>query len=173
MSERTTGQLFTAGDESSGLLLTWWKELDHDRGERAHLRRAARPADVVLCPSFHRLLGQLRQAGYPIGAGGADQIATVAGLSAHVRIHDGKLSVAQQLAKPKSAGTGARVSGLRFRRLLAVSDRHQMYPLLVRAVRLLDGSVNLVSLANAAYWWNERTKKSWAYDYYATAPSEL
>ena len=47
-----------------------------------------------------------------------------------------------------------------------------LFPLLIRAIRLLDGSVDLVSLANAAFWWNERTRKSWAYDYYATAPSE-
>jgi CRISPR system Cascade subunit CasB len=82
-------------------------------------------------------------------------------------------SIAQQMATAKSPGAGARVSGLRFRRLLAVSDREVLYTLLIRVVRLLDGRVNLASLANAAFWWNERTKRDWAYDYYAAAPSEL
>lgn len=100
-------------------------------------------------------------------------LASVAGLAAHVKLHVGGASMAQQMATAKSSGAGARVSGLRFRRLLAVSDRNELYPLLLRVVRLLDGHVNLVSLANAAFWWNERTRQEWAYDYYATAPSEV
>jgi CRISPR system Cascade subunit CasB len=90
-----------------------------------------------------------------------------------VKSHVGGASVARQMATPKSPGASAPVSGLRFRRLLAVSDRDELYPLLVRLVRLLDGRVNIVSLANSAFWWNERTKREWAYDYYATSPSEL
>ena len=43
---------------------------------------------------------------------------------------------------------------------------------MIRLVRLLGGSVDIVSLANGIYWWNERTKKEWAYAYYENAPSE-
>ncbi len=173
MTDRTMSWMFTEGDESSELLASWWEGLDQDRGERAALRRAAAPSDVAFGSSFHRLLGRLRRQGYSVGGDGTMALAAVAGLAAHVKSHIGGASIAQQMATPKSPGAGARVSGLRFRRLLAVSDRDELYPLLLRVVRLLDGHVNLVSLANAAFWWNDRTKKNWAYDYYATAPLEL
>lgn len=171
--DRTMSRMFTGGDESSELLISWWEGLDQDRGERATLRRAAAPSEVVFGSSFHKLLSGLRRRGYPLSADRAAALASVAGLAAHVKVHVGGASIAQQMATAKSSGTGARVSGLRFRRLLAVSDGDELYPLLLRVVRLLDGHVNLVSLANAAFWWNERTRKEWAYDYYATAPSEV
>jgi CRISPR system Cascade subunit CasB len=170
MTDRSVSRMFIEGDESSGLLISWWEALDQDRGERATLRRAADPSGVVFGSSFHMLLGRLRGQGYPLGRDGTVALAAVAGLVAHVKSHVGGASIAQQMATPKSPGAGARVSGLRFRRLLAVSDRNELYPLLLRVVRLLDGHINLVSLANAAFWWNERTRQEWAYDYYATAP---
>jgi len=173
MTDRTMPRIFTEGDESSGLLISWWEALDQDRGGRANLRRAASPSEVAFGPAFHKLLGRLRGKGYFVGTDPTVALAAVAGLAAHVKSHIGGASIAQQMATPKSPGAGARVSGLRLRRLLAVSDRDELYPLLLRVVRLLDGHVNLVSLANAAFWWNHRTKKNWAYDYYATAPSEL
>lgn len=173
MTDRTMSRMFTEADESSGLLISWWEALDQDRGERANLRRAPGASEVAFGSSFHRLLGRLRAQGYSVGRDGTVALAAVAGLAAHVKSHIGGASIAQQMATPKSPGAGARVSGLRFRRLLAVSDREELYPLLIRVVRLLDGRVNLVSLANAAFWWNDRTKRDWAYDYYATAPSEL
>jgi len=173
MTDRTMSRIFTEGDESSALLMSWWEGLDRDRGERANLRRAATPSEVVFGACFHKLLGGLHRQGYSLGPEGTVALAAVAGLAAHVKSHIGGASIAQQIATPKSAGAGARVSGLRFRRLLAVSGREELYPLLIRIVRLLDGRVNLVSLANAAFWWNERTKKDWAYDYYAAALSEL
>lgn len=172
MADRSVSRMFAEGDESSRLLVSWWEGLEKNRGERANLRRAASPSEVVFGPAFHRLLDRLRQQGYLLGTEGTVGLAAVAGLAAHVKSHIGGASVAQQMATPKSPGAGARVSGLRFRRLLVVSDREELYPLLIRVVRLLDGRVNLVDLANVAFWWNERTKKDWAYDYYATSPSE-
>lgn len=173
MSDRTASRMFTEGDESSELLVSWWQALDQDRGKRANLRRAAGPSEVAFEPSFHNLLTRLRAHRYAMGREGTVVLAAVAGLAAHVKSHVGGASVARQMATPKSPGASAPVSGLRFRRLLAVSDRDELYPLLVRLVRLLDGRVNIVSLANSVFWWNERTKREWAYDYYATSPSEL
>ena len=173
MTDRNISRIFTDGDESSGLLVSWWEALDQDRGERANLRRASGPSEVAFGSSFHKLLGRLRAEGYSLGRDRTEALAAVAGLAAHVKSHTSGASVAQQIATPKSAGTSARVSGLRFRRVLAVSDRDELYPLLLRVVRLLDGRVNLISLANATFWWNDRTKREWAYGYYATAPSEL
>jgi len=173
MPDHNMNHFFTREDDSSGLLLAWWESLDRDRGARADLRRAASPSEVAFCPSFHRLLAQLRGKGYPLGREAAAALATVAGVVAHVKSNDGGVTIARQMATPKSAGGGARLSGLRFRRLLAVSGRDELFPLMIRVVRLLGGTVDLISLANAAFWWNVKTKKDWAYDYYATAPTEL
>jgi CRISPR system Cascade subunit CasB len=96
----------------------------------------------------------------------------VAGLASHVRTNSPQRTIGQQMAAPRPPGANARISGLRFRRLLAVSEREELYPLLIRALALLDGSVNLVALANGVFWWNEKTKKTWAYAYYETSPSE-
>jgi CRISPR system Cascade subunit CasB len=162
--------MFQSSDESGTVLLAWWKGLESDRGERALLRRASNIAEVAFSPAYHRLLGRLKG---ETGAVNREALAAVAGLATHVKTHtEIGGSVARQMATPKIGGSGARVSGLRFRRLLAVSDRDELYPLLIRVVRLLDGNVNLLSLANGVYWWNESTRKQWAYDYYSTAPAE-
>lgn len=170
MSEKTAKHLFREGDESSTILREWWEGLERDRGERAVLRRASGPTEVAFSPAYHRLLGRLLQGGYVIRR---EALAAVAGLAAHVKGDVGEeKSMAQLMAVPKTSGSGVKVSGLRFRRLLVVTQREELYPLMIRMVRLLNGKVNLVNLANAAYWWNENTRKQWAYDYYATAPDE-
>ena len=165
--------IFTEGDGSATLLIEWWKSLDRHRGERADLRRAASATEAAFCPSFHRLLHQLRSRGYALEDIGANAVAAIAGLAVHVKSHNGASTLAQQMASPRRQGGSARVGGLRFRKLLVIPDRDELYLQLVRVIRLLDGNVNLVSLANAAFWWNERIKKNWAYEYYATAPTEL
>ena len=170
MSEKTTKRLFQAGDDSAAILRAWWEGLERDRGERALLRRASTPTELVFSPAYHRLLSLLQQRGYMVNR---EALAAVAGLASHVKGDAGTdKRLAQQMASPKPGGSGAKVSGLRFRRLLAVIQRDELYPFLIRVIRLLGGKVNLLALANAVYWWNEKTRKQWAYDYYATAPEE-
>jgi CRISPR system Cascade subunit CasB len=163
---------FAPEDDSSRVLVMWWEALDGYRGQRAALRRAKSPIEVHFFPVFHQLLNQLREKGYRISSNDSERLALIGGLAAHVKKHVSTASLAKQMATTKSSGGGARVSGLRFRRLLAISGRDELYPFLIRVVRLLDGTVNLVSMAYSVYWWNERVKKEWAYDYYATAPNE-
>lgn len=170
MSQKKTKRLFQKGDDSATILCSWWKRLEQDRGERAVLRRASSLTEVVFSPAYHHLLDQLQKQEYTVSR---EAVAAVVGLASHVKEDIGTdKSIAQLMAGSRPSGSGAKVSGLRFRRLLAVTGRDELYPLLIRVIRLLDGKVNLVSLANAAYWWNEITRKQWAYDYYATAPTE-
>lgn len=170
MPEKAPKFLFQAGDISASILRLWWEGLEQDRGERAVLKRASNPTEVVFSPAYHRLFGQIQQQGFRVRR---ESLAAVAGLAAHVKEDIGQeLTVAKQMAIPKSQGSGAKVSGLRFRRLLATAQSEELYPLLIRVIRLLDGRVNLLDLANSAYWWNEITRRQWAYDYYAAAPEE-
>lgn len=172
MSNQLSKNLFKPGSESAEILRAWWKSLEDNRGERARLRRAPNPSDVAFSPAYHRLFNQLLGLKQlrPINR---EPLEAVAGLISHVREDTGPLKkFAQQMGAKKTGSDNAIVSGLRFRRILAISDRNTLYPMLLRIIHLLGGKVNLLSLAESVYLWNERTWKDWAYEYYAAAPKE-
>ncbi len=140
------------------IIVRWWSDLENDRGGMAELRRAHNPAEVVFVPAYHRLYSQLP-------AVNRENLACVAGLCAHIKgASDTKLS--QQMAEGKEK---PRVSSLRFRRLLAIKDRTELYHAMIRVIRQLGGVANVRDLAKIVYWWNDSTKKQLAYDYYAIA----
>jgi CRISPR system Cascade subunit CasB len=142
----------------------WWRSLDERRGDRAELRRARTPAEVIFVPGYHRLARELQ-------ADARDErLAAIAGVLAHVERDDASRSFAAQMAVEH--GGKARVSGLRFRRLLAIDDLAELQAALVRMIHLLDRTAPVADLSRAVRWWNDQTKKRWAVDYYATAPSE-
>ncbi len=171
-ADASPARLFADDDESAAILLRWWADLSRRRGERAELRRASTPAEVIFCPGYHRLLGELRSAGYVPGASAAAGLAIVAALAAHVETNAPTGSFARQMAEPAGPQRGARVSGLRFRRLLAFPDRDQLLPALVRALRLTGGKARVLELARSAFFWGDSVRKRWAYDYYESAPKE-
>ncbi len=159
---------FEPGTEASEALLAWWKGLERNRGERAVLRRCQNLPEVAFVPSYHQLLRALS----PHGKVNAERLAIVAGLAAHVKGHNPGVEIAVQMAQTKPGGASAAVSGLRFRRVLKIKKKEELFLALGRVVTLLGGTVNLVSLAKSAYEWNDWTRKQWAFNYYSTAPSE-
>lgn len=145
----------------------WHQDLDKNRGDRAALRRCRTPLEVAFLPAFYRLAAAMQACGRV----DLDRLALVAGVLARVDPGDqGTDRFAQQLA----ADTGGRalVSDLRFRRLLAEDDPERLYGLMIRLVRHLDGHAEMASLAEGLYWWNQKTKKRWAQDYYDRAPAQ-
>ena len=158
---------FSKGSPESKALLDWWRGLENNRGDRAVLRRCRSLTEVVFVPSYHRLRQELLR----LGNVDSDGLAITAGLAAHVKVINAEHTLAKQMALPKAGGT-ARVSGLRFRRLLKIEGREDMYHAMIRIVALLGGALNLISLAESVYWWNDLTRKNWAFDYYTNAPSE-
>jgi CRISPR system Cascade subunit CasB len=159
---------FSNNPEVQRVLFDWWKGLDDSRGERAELRRAATPIEVAFCPAFHLLLHAFRRFTSPAPS----SLAIVAGILAHVKQHDPAGVFAAQMARPKAGSERARVSGLRFRRLLKISEREELYQPLIRTLQLLGGQTNIFSLADDIYFWGPDVRKNWAYAYYETAPSE-
>ncbi|MEW6593571.1 MAG: type I-E CRISPR-associated protein Cse2/CasB [Thermodesulfobacteriota bacterium] len=149
------------------VIMSWWQGLDDNRGDRADLRRCATLAEVVFTPAFHRL----RLALAKFGLVNVDSLALVAGLAARVKSNLPDNTIAEQMATGKADGS-ARVSGLRFRRLLKVKDQGELFSPMTRVVALLGGVVNLQSLAGSLYYWNDRTRKQWAFEYYSQSPSE-
>ena len=153
--------LFDPEDESGKILLNWWRNLENDRGGRAEIRRAKNPMEVIFCAAYHRLFSALHLFD-------KEALACVAGVTSHVITHRSNESLALQMG----VGEKPRVSRLRFRRFLAINDRRELYYGAVRIVRLLDNRVNICDLAQTVYWWNDRTKKKLAYEYYANAIME-
>ena len=145
----------------------WWRSLDDSRGDRAELRLCGSLAEVAFTPAYHRL----RQAVFRCGAVHDEGLALVAGLAARVKSNAVGSTVAEQMATGKADGS-ARVSGLRFRRLLKMKGQEELFTAFGRIIALLGGSVNLHSLAQSMYFWNDRTRKQWAFYYYSKAPSE-
>lgn len=152
----------------SSPIVTWWQDLQKRPGERARLRRCHNPVEVAFEPSYHRLVTML---------GGTDRVnlervAVVAGVLAHVREYDPSMPFAVQMAKAPEGTGKAKVSGFRFRRLIQVSDTSGLYEPVIRTVALLGGRVNVDDLGKNLLWWNEKTKKKWAFQYYANAPAD-
>ncbi len=157
------------GNDSPELqaLVAWWCALDDNRGDRAELRRCATLAEVAFTPAYHRL----RHAVSRSGGVNDDSLALVAGLVARIKNNLLGSTVVKQMATGKSDGS-AKVSGLRFRRLLKVKEPEELFTALGRVLALLGGTANLQSLAKSVYFWNDRTRKQWAFEYYSQSPSE-
>lgn len=151
---------FTDPDISESLL-HWWKDLDTNRGDRADLRRCKVPEDVFFVPAYHRL----RQLMKPFGSSD-DPLGVVAGVLSHVNAYDGSEKFACQLARMPPGKDSPVMSSLRFRKLLSIRDSTTLFREGIRAVRLLDGAVNIPDLAQGLYWWNGGTRKEWAVSYY-------
>lgn len=154
---------FEHDSSSAKALLAWWKNLQDAPGERAELRRAATLPQVVITPAYQRLrvslLGDLAV------DRDAERLAAAAGLAVRVKnLTD--VAIAKRMGEWVAGKGGPRLSELRFKRLLAAQDRKEWYPLMRRALALLDDTTDLLSLAQAAWWWNDNTRQQWANDYY-------
>lgn len=160
--------LIFTNPETRDVLLGWWRALDSARGDRAELRRCHSPLNVAFTPAYHRL----RLALMKHGSVKDEDLALVAGVLAHIKIYTPGSFPLQMAGSQSSDANKAALSGLRFRRILVIDDRDKLYETMIRVVHQLGDAVDIPSLANGIYWWNDRTKKDWAFAYYEHAPSE-
>ncbi len=174
------------------MLLEWWRELTENRsegadprpnrrGERAELRRCRTPDEVLLTEAYHRARGKFTARNIRFSD---KQLGAVVGLLAHVKDHQPVQryeSLGVQMASSRKNSDGARLSGLRFRRLLQIDEDDKFYEALRRVVRLLDGKVDVNQLAKDVFYYladdpegklRTNVRKNWARDYYETAPDE-
>lgn len=79
-------------------------------------------------------------------------LAITAALAAHIKFIDEQRVLLRSLDQKKSGDTPV-MSKLRFSHLLAVKRPDELLRQLRRAVKLLDGSVNLFSLADDIFCW--------------------
>lgn len=171
-------------------LRSWHEKLNDNRGDRARLRRAKAPEDILLTDAFFNFLNTMPDKWAK--AGMLFKSAALAGLLAHVksdlrkpsRISDKdkkqskpNASFAEQLGTPLK-GQKVPLSELRFQQLQKSRSTDDFYRRMIRAIRLLDGNVNLVSLADDIIQWHMEFNKwidrqptnrlavRWATDYY-------
>ncbi len=177
--------------EEQKSLQHWHRRLDDNRGDRARLRRAERPEDILLTDAFFNFLQRMPE-------GWRERMpmltsAAVAGLLSHVKENRQALSrgyqpkdknkqrniasFAEQLATPAKSKKPP-MSELRFQQLQKSLTTDDFYRRILRAIRLLDGKVNISSLANDIIHWNQefdnqidrepakRLAVRWATDYF-------
>ena len=166
-------------DDQKAILREWWKNLS--RGSKAELRRCSSPEEVAVLGAFHEL--RFRLISVSSAHVDLERLALVAGLSAHVKQDESSQTIGQQMAGCKQGSTIELVSELRFRRLLAIGNVAfsqtdntavdaanflELYRMMIRIIHMLNGTCNLVSLANTVYWWNSKTKIELATYYFET-----
>lgn len=143
-------------------LYHWWASLEHDKGSRAELRRCTDPVSVILTSAYQRQFWAWK-ALFEGEKGYEDRLAQIMGLLSHVKSAKEIRSLASQMAQKN--GDTPTVSELRFRRLLQ-RQREDLYAPMIRIIRLLDGTVNISDLSESLYYWGDRVRREWAYDYF-------
>ena len=161
-------------------LRSWWESLDKNRGDRARLRHAERPDDVLLTEPFFQFLQRMPEEWAKPEA--LLSSAIVAAALSHVKEPRDGETFATQLALPKQGGKKARMSELRFQQLQKSRDPEEFFRRLLRAIHLAECKVNILSLAESIlHWMNEyryginrepekRLTVRWATDYYTALP---
>ena len=142
----------------------WWGGLEQDRASRAMLRRCATLDEVVLSPAYQRFYRYMLACGWPAEAANwqNDRLAAIAGLAAWIKT-DIEASLPFQMSE--SVGERPAVSELRFRALLKLETTEELFGSLRRVLPMVGHHASLIQLANDVYWWNDATRKRWAYDY--------
>lgn len=178
--------------DDQNALQQWHQWLDDNRGDRARLRRAEGPEDILLTDAFFHFLEKMPDTDrwrkdMLVSASVAGALSLVKTNRQSIsRIYKSKdsdspaktASFAEQLATPLDGKSKAPMSELRFQQLQKSKTIDDFYRRILRAIRLLDGNVNIFSLANDIIHWhreyehsidrnpNKRLAVRWATDYF-------
>lgn len=182
MTESESQGVTTARDWRGRRALAWWERHCHPRegdpGTRAKLRRCRSAVEALSVPSAVALArGLVGTAVIP----DVDDWRWAAGLDlarvlAHVTEHDPTKPAMRAAGwksfpgerKDSDAGEDRpRLSEARFRRLLGTARGEEQVDAFTRLIALLGGAVNVSALAEDFWYWGDRTKRRWAFDYYA------
>ena len=154
--------------------MRWWRNaINADTGRarrtRAELRRADTPLAVLGVSAVHELHSALSGTGHGMHhrPDWPDRLAVIAVALAHVK--DGRGAAA---ARRFGAGDPPPLSAIRFNALIRTeAPRHLMLPL-VRALNVIDGGADVRRLVQDLYWWNDRTRTEWCFDYYGATDAK-
>lgn len=160
-------RLFDPDRSLGDAVFRWWKSLDSNRGERAELRRCEDLLQVMQTPAFQRIRRRLIELGLKPEDSEQDRLAAVIGLAAHVS-SAAEATVHRELpGLPVAFSEDEKpaISPLRFRQLLDARDDDELFTRLRRVLPLVKERVNLFCLANDVFYWGDKVRKRWIYDY--------
>ncbi|WP_372023426.1 type I-E CRISPR-associated protein Cse2/CasB (plasmid) [Tistrella mobilis] len=150
----------------------WWRdnlrpqiETGSIRGFRARLRRADHPFEALADHRVIALHGMLDQR--PDQPLNPRTLAVLVQLLAMVEADQ-----PQRIARAFGTGEPARLSPLRFQRLIHSADRTELTLGLRRALPLVGNSCNVAALAQDILYWGEEVRIRWCFDYFGKTPPE-
>ena len=172
MTETSKQETLRAG----ALATAWWRHTcgpdAADSSARARLRRCRNNVEAATEPLallLARRLGAFAPGAHPNDAERAIGLARVL---ACVRTEASEAPL-RALGWRKFPGDRAeagaerpRLGETRFRRLLTVAGGEEQVVAFRRLVALMDETANVSALANDFWYWGDRTKQRWAFDYY-------
>ncbi len=160
-------------------LLSWWHWLDDNRGDRAQLRRAKSADDILLTAAFSHFLQKMPDRWSEAHNMAITDAAMVAAIVSRIKKNEEKISFAKHLGFPKDGGGQSAMSELRFQQLQKSRTSDEFFTRICRAIALLGGKSNVVSVADDVLHWlseqrfgpsskpQDRLAVRWASDYYA------
>ncbi|MCB1146838.1 MAG: type I-E CRISPR-associated protein Cse2/CasB [Leptospiraceae bacterium] len=157
-----------ASDSQTGKVLNeWFNKLQHRAGDRAQLRRCAKPQAVAFVPVYFEFLNDFNKAFKEDNQDYSprlDRLQAVFGLLSHIKnITANKNS--GELMSVKN-GDNERVSKSRFQKILRIDNLDDLFTTLVRTIRLTDGEANIYDLSQLIYFWGDYSKRRLAYQYF-------
>ena len=162
------------------LCLEWWRRtFGQDTGVarmiRAQLRRCSSPVEVLTIESVHDLNRILRDYGHQPSP---DQLALIATVLADVENNEERkereaCKIATLFGRKTPKDGPRALSALRFQRIIHTRDRAQLITPLRRAMAIIrKNPINVIALARDLYYWNERTRNSWCFQYFGAEKTE-
>lgn len=156
---------------------SWWKtgivgEGGPARRSRAQLRRAAGVTEALCLSATHDLNRRLIEVGHDLRRrrDGPDRLALIAVALAHVADTQG--GRAESAAKRFGNGDPKALSAIRFNALIRTKEPGQLLRPLVRSLQAVDGAVDVAKLAADLYWWNDKVRADWCFDYHGAADAK-
>lgn len=153
----------------------WWTRFDPKAvGKAVHfakLRRCSTPADALGEQAARALLGEFGLFKSRLTRSEerrATQILTAAIILANVREDEPQRPFARRLGDPSKGA--APLSPLRFQRLLNAAPGESQIAQFRRAVMIADRRANVGDLGAALYYWGDRERVRWIYQYHQAAP---
>ena len=148
--------------------LGWWQVLNdrsigRSRADLARLKRASVETDALAIRSVHDLNQRLSSNGFDM-RWQPDKLALVAMTLAYV-----KESSKSRLAQIMGQGNPKQLSELRFDRLIRMQNPAELTVQLRRALAVVGHSANVARLAQDLFYWNEKTRADWCFDYYGAS----
>ncbi len=154
----------TLSEIEINFIVSWRKNLEDNRGDRAQLRRASSSEEIIHSPAFYKFLNYLKSVQPDVY--GVEQfkvnklqlLSIVAGLASRVN-PDSKALFAQTL------GGGDRTySEIRFQQLIQSRDEDEFFRRMHTAIHFLKGEVSVKDLCLCISGWYKEYKLSMKVD---------